>query len=178
MADLSFLEEASASSQVVAEIRLMGVKLKELKATLKAAEEAYKAADKAYYDYATSELPRLMAANGLTSLTMVDGSVLKTKVNSHCAINKNREDRARVASWLKEHGGSALVKEELVVPVANKTELLTAGVPFEESMEMNTNSVKAFLIDALGQNGSPAVINRMDIPKGINFFQTTEAIFQ
>ena len=39
---------------------------------------------------------------------------------------------------------------------------------------MNTNSVKAFVLDQLGQKGSPATITTEDLPKGLNFFQFDE----
>ena len=49
-----------------------------------------------------------------------------------------------------------------------------AGVIYEEQTTMNTNAVKAFLLDQLGQKGSPATITKEDLPHGLNFYQFDE----
>ena len=48
------------------------------------------------------------------------------------------------------------------------------NIIYEEKTTMNTNSVKAFLLDQLGQKGSPATITKEDLPKGLNFYQFDE----
>ena len=52
--------------------------------------------------------------------------------------------------------------------------LKDAGITFEKVDTMNTNSVKAFVLDELGQKGNPATITKEDLPKGLNFFQYDE----
>ena len=54
---------------------------------------------------------------------------------------------------------------------SHKEELDKLGIPNEETTTMNTNAVKAWLLDMLGQKGGTAQISVEDIPKGINFYQ-------
>ena len=86
----------------------------------------------------------------------------------------NDTDRANVAKWLREHNGESLVKSECICPSSQIQALKNAGIIYEEETTMNTNAVKAFLIDQLGQKGSPAVITKEDLPKGLNFYQFDE----
>ena len=109
---------------------------------------------------------------------MDDGSIVRVVTKTNCSINKNDADRDNVAKWLREHNGSDLVKAECIVPVSQEDAMKAAGIIFEEKTTMNTNAVKAFLLDQLGQKGSPAVITKEDLPKGLNFFQFDEMEIQ
>lgn len=138
------------------------------------AEEAFKAAEKAYLDYSRNVMPDLFKLNGLDALRLDDGSMIRVVTKTQCSINKNDQDRNNVAKWLREHGAENLVKSECIVPPSQIEKLKAASIIYEEETSMNTNSVKAFVLDQLGQKTSPATITKEDLPKGLNFFQFDE----
>jgi hypothetical protein len=138
------------------------------------AEEALKKATEDYNNYSRTVMPDLFKMNGLDMLQMEDGSIVRVATKTTCSINKNDEDRANVAKWLREHEGGELVKAECICPSSQKDRLVHEGIIFEEQTTMNTNAVKAFLLDQLGQKGAPAKITKEDLPKGLNFYQFDE----
>lgn len=166
------------TATLMAQIKEHVTKLRALQWKMIEAEEAFKNAEKAYNDYSRTVMPDLFKMNGLDLLQMDDGSIVRVVTKTNCSINKNDADRDNVAKWLREHNGSDLVKAECIVPVSQEDAMKAAGIIFEEKTTMNTNAVKAFLLDQLGQKGSPAVITKEDLPKGLNFFQFDEMEIQ
>lgn len=148
--------------------------LRELQWKMIEAEEAFKVAENAYLDYSRNVMPELFKLNGLDALQMEDGSVVRVVTKTNCSINKNDKDRHVVAEWLREHGAENLIKSECIVPPSQIDKLKANSIIYEEETSMNTNSVKAFVLDQLGQKGSPATITKEDLPKGLNFFQYDE----
>lgn len=138
------------------------------------AEEALKKATDDYNNYSRTVMPDLFKMNGLDLLQMDDGAIVHVVTKTNCSINKNDADKANVAKWLREHNGAELVKSECIVPVSQVPLMKQAGVIYEEQTTMNTNAVKAFLLDQLGQKGSPATITKEDLPHGLNFYQFDE----
>ena len=138
------------------------------------AEEALKKATDDYNNYSRTVMPDLFKMNGLDMLQMEDGSIVRVTTKTTCSINKNDADKANVAKWLREHNGESLVKSECICPSSQMAALKANGIIFEETTTMNTNAVKAFLLDQLGQKGSPATITKEELPKGLNFYQYDE----
>lgn len=138
------------------------------------AEEAFKKAEADYLNYSRTVMPDLFKMNGLDLLKMDDGSIVRVVTKTTCSINRNDADRANVAKWLREHNGEDLVKSECIVPTSQKEKMEAAGVIYQEETTMNTNAVKAFLLDQLGQKDSPAMITKEELPKGLNFYQFDE----
>ena len=149
-------------------------KLRNLRQKMLEAEEAYKSAEKEYLEYNRTVMPDLFKMNGLDALRLDDGAMVRVVTKTSCSINKNEADRNNVAQWLKDHGGDSLIKSECIVPPSQIPALQDNGITYQEETMMNTNSVKAFILDQLGQKGSPATITREDLPKGLNFFQFDE----
>lgn len=149
-------------------------KLRNLQWKMLEAEEAYKNAEKEYLEYSRNVMPDLFKMNGLDALRLDDGSMVRVVTKTNCSINKNEVDRNNVAQWLKDHGGDSLIKSECIVPPSQIPALQDNGITYQEETTMNTNSVKAFVLDQLGQKGSPATITKEDLPKGLNFFQFDE----
>lgn len=149
-------------------------KLRALQWKMIEAEEAFKTAEKEYNDYSRTVMPDLFKMNGLDALRLEDGSMVRVVTKTNCSINKNDTDRNNVAEWLKEHGAPQLVKSECIVPPSQIEKLKAASIIYNEETTMNTNSVKAFVLDQLGQKGAPATITKDDLPKGLNFFQFDE----
>lgn len=148
--------------------------LRRLQWAMMEAEEAYKEAEKAFNNYSRNTMPDLFKMNGLDALRTEDGMMVRVVTKTNCSINKGDVDRTNVANWLREHGAENLVKSECIVPPSQIEKLKAAQITYEEETTMNTNSVKAFVLDQLGQKGSPATITKDDLPKGLNFFQYDE----
>lgn len=140
-----------------------------LRDNLTAAEEAYKKAKRQYTDFNEKVLTDMMALNGITSLKLTNGltATVVTKTNVHV----NKENMQKVTEWLAENDGEHLVHREMVVPEDRKELLQTLKIPFEEVTNVNTTSLKSFLLDRLGQKGGYAYINKENIPEGISFYQ-------
>lgn len=166
--------EVEATSNLMAQIQEHVKKLRGLQWKMIEAEEAFKKAEKEYLDYSRNVMPDLFKMNGLDGLRLEDGSMVRVVTKTQCSINKNDKDRETVAKWLREHGADNLVKSECIVPPSQIEKLKANAITYEEEMSMNTNSVKAFVLDQLGQKGSPATITKDDLPKGLNFFQFDE----
>lgn len=145
--------------------------LTKLKWAVEEAQEALKNAEQAYDRFVKETFCQVFRANGLESLVLADGRRINVVTKTTCSINKNDKDKLNVAEWLRQHNGSELVKSELHVTPEHKSQLDAMGIPNEETTTMNTNAVKAFLLDQLGQKGSPAQISIDELPKGINFYQ-------
>lgn len=170
--------EIEQTSGLMAQIQEHVKKLRALQWKMIEAEEAFKKAEKDYNDYSRTVMPDLFKMNGLDMLKLEDGSIVRVVTKTQCSINKNDTDKANVAKWLREHEGADLVKSECIVPVSQKAAMDTAGIIYQEETTMNTNAVKAFLLDQLGQKGAPAVITKEDLPKGLNFYQFDEMEIQ
>lgn len=166
--------EIEVTSNLMAQIQEHVKKLRSLQWTMIEAEEAFKKAEKEYTDYSRNVMPDLFKMNGLDGLRLEDGSMVRVITKTQCSINKNDKDRKTVAQWLREHGADNLVKSECIVPSSQIEKLKANAITYEEEMSLNTNSVKAFVLDQLGQKGSPATITKDDLPKGLNFFQFEE----
>lgn len=166
--------EVEVTSNLMAQIQGHVKKLRGLQWAMIEAEEAFKKAEKEYLDYSRNVMPDLFKMNGLDSLRLEDGSMVRVITKTQCSINKNDKDRETVAQWLREHGADNLVKSECIVPPSQIEKLKVNSITYEEEMSMNTNSIKAFVLDQLGQKGSPATITKDDLPKGLNFFQFDE----
>lgn len=166
--------EVEATSNLMAQIQEHVKKLRSLQWAMIEAEEAFKKAEKEYTDYSRNVMPDLFKMNGLDGLRLEDGSMVRVITKTQCSINKNDKDRETVAQWLREHGADNLVKSECIVPSSQIEKLKANAITYEEEMSLNTNSVKAFVLDQLGQKGSPATITKDDLPKGLNFFQFDE----
>lgn len=166
--------EIEQTSNLMKQIQEHVAKLKKLKWDVELATEALKKAQDAYDDFSQHVLPDLFKMNGLDMLRTDDGAIVRVITTTRCSINKNDADKQNVAEWLRNHNGESLVKSECICPSSQLQALKNAGIIYQEETTMNTNAVKAFLLDQLGQKGSPAVITKEDLPKGLNFYQYDE----
>ena len=172
--DVSIEQTSGLMKQIQEHVK----KLRALQWKMLEAEEAFKKAEKEFDDYSRNVMPDLFKMNGLDMLLMDDGSKVRVVTKTTCSINKNDQDRSNVAEWLRQHGAAQLVKSECIVPTSQVEKLKAASIIYEEETTMNTNSVKAFVLDQLGQKGAPATITKEDLPKGLNFFQYDEMEIQ
>lgn len=149
-------------------------RFRELKKIMDDAAEAYKKAEFEYVKFARGEMPDLFRMNGMEALKLDDGSMVRINTVTKLSVNKNQADKDNVARWLMEHGGESLVKSECIVPPSQIDKMKQAGIIYKEEESFNSNSLKAFLLDQLGQKGNPAQITLDDIPQGCNFYQYDE----
>lgn len=172
--ELDDVSAVAETSNLMKQIQEHVQKLRALQWKMIEAEEVFHNAEWEYQDFARNVLPDLFKMNGLDALRLEDGSTVKVTTKTNCSINKNDADRTAVAKWLREHDAAGLVKSECIVPESQKALLKDNNIIFEEETTMSTNSVKAWILDQLGQKGSPATISKEDLPKGINFYQFDE----
>lgn len=150
--------------------------LMRLRTELLDAEERYKEAKAAFEDYSREILPDIMRQNGVYSVTTEDGLVANMTTKTHVNVTKSKIEQ--VCQWLTKNGGDFLVKRQYVVPQNVAAKLMDDGVDCAEVTDVNTNSLKSFLLDKLGQRSGPQDITIDQIPDGINFFQYDEVEFK
>ena len=92
-----------------------------------------------------------------------------------CSPNKNADDRRKLVTWLQEHGGDYLVDKQAIVPGSLVGDLKEKQIPFVEQDDMNTNKVKAFLKNLIGEGTGEAQMEITDIPKEFNFTKLVTA---
>lgn len=148
------------------EIRKESDELLEAMSKFQLAEIAYIEA-KSAYEHMQRKLAETMRLNGLESIDTDRGCRLAVVEKAHCNINKNAEDRERVAKWMEGLGFDAKVKRSATVSQASIEELRTLGIPFQEVLDINTNSVKAVIKELL----AGGMITTDDIPKGCTYYQ-------
>lgn len=158
-----------ADKNVLQNLSKMGDHLKELKLRMIKAEAEFKQAEKEYNYYASSILPMEMFNAGVSEVKLMSGGIMSYERKFYCQPNKNAADKQIMAEWLRIHGGGHLVKEMGSVDGAQLDKLRTAGIPFTEIDDINTQSLKAFLKDKIGAAGGTVQINIQDIPACMHF---------
>ena len=148
------------------EIRRESDELMESLLKLQEAEIAYMDA-KGVYERKQRKLAETMRLNGLESIDTDRGCRLAVVEKAHCNINKNAEDRERVAKWMERLGFDTKVKRSATVAQSSIDALRDAGIPFQEVLDVNTNSVKAVIKELLASG----MITTEDIPKGCTYYQ-------
>lgn len=158
---------------VLKNLSRMGEKLKELQIKMLETAAAADQAKKAFEHYANVIIPQEMFSAGVDTIGLASGGMLKVKRNFYCQPNKNAEDRAKIAKWLRENGGGHLVKHDASVSAEDMNKLEQSGIPFVENTSVNTTSLKAFLKDKIGATTGVQQISIDDIPACIHFQEVT-----
>lgn len=162
-----WIDEMSLDNTAMNEVREAVKKWRELQLARMKAEIEFKKADAAYTDYVQKIMTGLLRRNGLESLKCEDGTMISVKTNTKCSIKKDEESRKNVADWLRDHNADALIKEQLIVMPSNAFKLREMNIPYDSVEEMNTNSVKAFILSEMRVNN----ITINDLPKGLAWYQ-------
>ena len=132
------------------------------------ATKVLKAATDDYNHLAHDIIPDYYKANGISKMCLEDGTIISIDEKLTCSPTKGMSDK--LAEWLRANGGDDLVKSKLEIDVKFIESIKAAGIPFIEETTVNTNSLKAWLKDALGKSGSVARLEVKDIPDFINLF--------
>jgi hypothetical protein len=166
---------AEQDQNVLKNLAEMGEHLRNLKIKLLEAETRAEEAKKEYDYYASSVLPMAMYNAGVESIGLATGGTLTLDRKFRCTPNKNTEDRRIQAAWLRQYNLESLIDESASVDGSQLELLKKSGIPFTEVDEINTNKVKAAIIDLLGmKKGSIAKIQLSDIPDCFHFQEVTE----
>lgn len=174
--DLSYLEDAGINQQdqsILKNLSQMGEKLKELQLKMLEAQAEADRTKKEFEHYANVIIPQEMFSAGVDSIGLASGGSLKVKRNFYCQPNKNAEDKAIIAKWLRENGGGHLVKHDASVSAEDMDKLKDNGIPFIENTSVNTTSLKAFIKDKIGATTGVQQIKPEDIPACIHFQEVT-----
>jgi hypothetical protein len=174
--EFEFLEEDGMENDAMLMVSTWGKELCTLKAEYELALAAMEDAKNRYEDFRCKFLPQQMSIRGIKGLQLDNGLSLDVVTKFHCTPNKNKEDREKMRIWLEEHNGGDLISEELKVSSIHADKLVEIGVPYEEEVNINTNSLKAWLKGELGHNGGVANIDISDIPSCVHFVELEECV--
>lgn len=172
MTDKYDLDDVETSS-LMDNVNQYVARLRQLQFEMIEAEEAYRQAKLAFDNFSRKTVPDIFKMNGLDAIMTENGQKVAVVTKTTCSLKKGDGKKSAI-EWLRQHNGEALIKEKCIVPIEELSKLESNGIIFERDTDVNTNSVKAFLLDALGQKGSPATIEKEDIPEGISFYQWDE----
>lgn len=139
------------------------------KRVLEDCEYALEKAKKAYDEYNKKVVAELMHNNGLEEVKLSSGVTAQVKTKTYASVN--REKIVKVADWLEKNDGAHLIKKDITVGDDYAQLLQALDIPFKKNLNVNTSSLKAFLLDKMGQKGGYAYINPDSLPDGISFFQ-------
>lgn len=173
--DLSYLSVEKQDKKVLKNLSKMGEHLTELHKNMLTKEAEYEAAKKEYEHFANVILPQEMFSVGLTSMTLANGGQINVLHKYYCQPNKNEDDRRIMSDWLRKNQGDHLIKSIANVDAADIDKLKEEGIPFTEKNDINTNSLKAFLMDGLGLKGGVQKFTVDDIPACIHFQEVSYA---
>ena len=170
---LDYMNVKTEDKQVLSNLSKMGEHLKELRLKMIAAQDEADRATKEYEHYANVILPQEMFSVGVESITLANGGTIRVQHKYYCQPNKNDNDKKIMADWLRDHNGEDLIKETANVSPDDIDKLKESGIPYIAKSDVNTNSLKAFLIKGLGVNSGVQQFSIEDIPACMHFQQVT-----
>lgn len=163
-----WLDEVKVDSSAMSEVKKAVDKWRDLKFRRDEAEELFKNAEKQYNEFCNDVIAKVFRRNGLESLRLEDGSTVEVVEQVRCSITKDGKNS--VAAWLREHGAAQLVKSQLIVMPSAAPKLKEMGIGYDEEVNMNTNSVKAWVKGELEVQN----VSLEDLPKGLSWFMYDE----
>jgi hypothetical protein len=161
---------------VLQNLASMAARLKDLQIATIKAQEAYDRARQEQDYYASTILPMEMLNAGVDEIALADGGRMSVKREYHCNPNKGDADKMVIANWLKANGGEHLVKAEAKVDAAYVDKLKDDKIPYAETCNINTASLKAFIKGQLGVKGGVQQITMQDIPACAHFYESTTVV--
>jgi len=168
--DLSYLEDASVAGGFIQDVKSKIAEMRRLEMRMLGAEAEYKDAKAKFEAYKATAVVAAFTSAGITQIQDEQGNSIKLVPKYYCNPNKNDEDRMKLAQWLEHNGGEHLLKHEGKVSADQYDALKEAGIPFADKLDVNTNSLKAHLMDLLGyKKGSQARIDLTAIPDYVHF---------
>jgi hypothetical protein len=148
--------------------------LNELREEYERKEQEAEEAKKRYASFKHETMPQMMAMAGVSAVTDDQGREYKLVTKYHCSPNKNEDDKLLMRHWLQNYGGDHLVKRQAIVDGHLIEKLLQWNIPHKEETNVNTMSLKAWLIDQIGGKGGQVRIQPEEIPKIFHFIGLPE----
>lgn len=173
--DLSYLEVDKQDKKVLKNLSKLGEHLIELRKNMLAKEAEYEQSKKEYEHFANVILPQEMFSVGLTSMTLANGGQINVLHKYYVQPNKNDDDRRVMSDWLRKNQGEHLIKSVANVAGTDIDKLKKGGIPYTEKNDINSNALKAFLMDGLGLKGGVQKFTVEDIPACIHFQEVSYA---
>lgn len=168
-----WLDEVKADGTAMAEVNAMVSKLRTAQFAMDNAEQVFINL-KNEYQKIVQEVCQCFRNNGLEALQCSDGHSIQITSNVRCSIKKDDASKKEVARWLRDRGMDNLVKSELIVMPSQKQKLDSIGVAYDETLDMNTNSVKAYVRGEL----DCGTLDRTEIPQGLSWFEYDDVVIK
>lgn len=169
MDELSFLENPEQTGTMVKQLQQAAATMKQLEFDMMVAEEEYNKAKAKFLAFATKELPDLFLSQGVSTIALEDGGAITIKTRTKASIKKGKEQS--VLDFLRARQAGHLLKERLVVSQNDYEALKKSGIPFEEESNVNTISLKAYVLDEMAQGN----LSAEDLPEGLSWYQWQQA---
>ena len=171
--NFDYLNIEQTDKTVLKNLSKMGDRLKELRIAMLTAEESFKQAKNEYEHYANVTIPTEMLSAGIDSISLASGGRLSVSHKFYCQPNKNPVDKAKIAEWLRANGGDSIIEHDATVSADDMDRLTDQGIPFIENTSVNTQRLKSFIKEGIGQGMGPARFKVEDIPECIHFQEVT-----
>lgn len=178
--DLSFLQEANGNSSAafIADVKAKLAVMRNLERKVIETQAAFEKAKQDLEDYKAKVVVASMVTAGLNSLQDDEGNTVRIESKYYCNPNKDK-GREEIEAWVKKMGGEHLLKHFGKVAGDQLPILKEAGIPFADVADINTNSLKSFILDLLGEKkNSVKRISLADIPEPIHFTVQQDVIVE
>lgn len=170
-------EQSTAAAQIMADLKAKITTLRNMEKDMNEAKAKYEWLAQQYEHYKSKVVITAMQSTGYTHLQDDAGNFVKLENKYYLNPNKNEADRKIIEAWLKEHDGEHLLKHKAEVPGGEIDKLRELDIPFDDKIDVNTNSLKSFLLDQLGyKKGGQARINIEDIPECMHFVAAQDLV--
>lgn len=107
---------------------------------------------------------QLLRQNGLDALRLETGEMLEVVSQMKCSVIKDRKQE--VADWLRDRDMDMMVSSTLIVPESYRSQFDEQGVPYDEDLKMNTNSIKAYVKSEMEAGN----LKLDEVPKGLSVY--------
>lgn len=125
-------------------------------------------------------IPSVMAQNGLAEVKLSNGKTVSVSTELSCKLPEDPVKRQIALAWLREHGGSSKIQEQLIVEDSSEElvqVLMDLGASFSKKEGIHPMSLKAWIRDYLGLRENAIAQGEMtDLPPelGVYVYQTTK----
>ena len=163
-----WIDEVNPDGTAMAEIKQAIAVFKQKQKQMIEAETTYLAFKNEYDEYC-KVLAQTLKQNGVEAMKCEDGSMIEVDSQVKASLKKDYQSRQEVANWLESYGLGNLVTHQYQITAtpAVKTLLESNNIAYDDELNMNTNSIKAFVKGEL-QKGN---MTEADIPKGLSWYQ-------
>lgn len=166
---------ASLTNNNLSELSGKIKRLLKLRENIKEMEEKLKQVKKEENQLSGEEIPAYLAQFGIDSIKLDNGKSVTIREDLKCSLPKtDYVKRKNYLNWLRENGGSDIIKEELTINSPNAKiieHLRKENITFLQSENIHPSTLKAFFRDILGiTKNSVAKMEKSELPDYINLY--------